>query len=75
MTAAKFLPPLLAAATLLLLGANALPSVNHKHRLRKERTRLVRELEAARKSEATLNARIHALRNDSFFLERMLVET
>jgi hypothetical protein len=73
--AARFLPPLLACATLVLLGANALPTVQRKHLLQRERARLLRELEQEEREAARLRAEVEALAHDPFYLERMLVET
>jgi hypothetical protein len=73
--AARFLPPLLAAATLLLLGANALPTVRRKHRIRLERTKVLHELEREERRAARLRAEVEALARDPFCVERLLVET
>jgi hypothetical protein len=73
--ATRFLPPLLAAATLLLLGANALPTVHRKHRLRHERTRVLRKLEREERRALRLRAEVEALATDPFCQERLLVET
>jgi hypothetical protein len=73
--ATRFLPPLLAAATLLLLGANALPTVHRKHRLRRERTRVHRKLEREERRALRLRAEVEALAMDPFCQERLLVET
>lgn len=75
MKAARFLPPLLAAATLLLLGANALPTVHRKHRLRRERAKVLLELEREERRAACLRAEVEALVQDPFCVERLLVET
>ena len=75
MKAARFLPPLLAAATLLLLGANALPTVRRKHRVRRERARVFQELKREEQWAARLRAEVEALATDPFCRERMLVET
>lgn len=75
MKAARFLPPLLAGATLILLGANALPTAKRKHRLQEEQTRLVRELRSEDRRMNALVLEIEALRGDPFYLERMLIET
>ena len=75
MKASRVLPPLLAAMTLLLLGANALPSVQRKHLLREERRRLEREVRREEREGARIGAEIDALAHDPFYLERMLVET
>jgi hypothetical protein len=73
--AARFLPPLLAAATLLLLGANALPTVHRKHRIRRERTRVLQHLQREERRAAHLRAEVEALAKDAFCVERLLVET
>jgi type VI protein secretion system component VasF len=73
--AARFLPPLLAAATLLLLGANALPTVRRKHRIRAERARVLKELHREQGRAARLRAEVEALAQDAFCVERMLLET
>ena len=75
MKAARFLPPLLAAATLLLLGSNALPTVRRKHRVRRERSRVTLELQRAEQRAARLRAEVEALAKDPFCQERLLVET
>jgi hypothetical protein len=61
--------------TLLLLGANALPSVQRKHLLRAERQRLEREVRREEREGARITAETDALAHDPFYLERMLVET
>jgi hypothetical protein len=73
--AARVLPPLLAAATLLLLGANALPTVQRKHLLRQERHRLERELHQEEAIARRRAAEVEALGRDPFYVERVLVET
>jgi len=73
--ATRFLPPLLAAATLLLLGANALPTVHRKHRLRRERAKVLLELQREERRAARLRAEVEALARDPFCQERLLVET
>jgi len=73
--AARLTAPLLAAATLILIGANALPTVCRKHCLLRERARLERELETERARGARLEAEVDALRNDPFYVERLFVET
>ena len=75
MKATRFLPPLLAAATLLLLGANALPTVHRKHRLRRERARVLFQLEREERRATRLRAEVEALAMDPFCQERLLVET
>ncbi len=68
-------PPLLAGATLILLGANALPTVHRKHTLQRERIRLEREIEVGVTHNRKLVLQIRALRDDPFYVERKLVET
>ena len=75
MKAARFLPPLLAGVTLVLLGANALPTILRKHRLQREEQRLVRELRREDAAAARLRLEVEALATDPFYLERVLVET
>jgi len=71
----RILPPLLAGATLILLASNALPTVLRKHRLQRERHRLVKELRLEQERSARLRAEIEALRGDPFYLERVALET
>jgi hypothetical protein len=73
--AARFLPPLLAGATLILIGANALPTAHRKHRLQEERIRLVHELRQEENRTRTIAAEIEALQSDPFYIERVLIET
>jgi hypothetical protein len=61
--------------TLLLLGANAVPSVQRKHLLREERRRLERAVRAEEREGRRILAEVDALQHDPFYLERMLVET
>jgi hypothetical protein len=61
--------------TLLLVGANALPTVERKQVLREERRRLERELRDAETEGDRLAAEVDALGNDPFYVERMVVET
>jgi len=75
LSTARCLPPILAAATLLLLGANALPSVQRKHLLQEERRRLERELSEEERVARRLTVEVEALRHDPFYLERVFVET
>jgi len=75
MKAARFLPPLLAGATLLLLCANALPSTHRRQVLRRERERLLRQLEEEETVGRRLRAEVEALRADPFYIERTLLET
>ncbi len=75
MKASRVLPPLLAAMTLLLLGANAVPSAQRKHLLREERRRLEHAVRREEREGARIAAEVDALVHDPFYLERMLVET
>ncbi len=75
MKASRFLPPLLAGMTLLLLGANAVPSMQRKQLLREERRRLERELKVEEREGARVLAEVDALVHDPFYVERVLVET
>jgi cell division protein FtsB len=71
---ARFLPPVLAAATLLLLGANAIPAAQRKHALQRERLRLDAQLREAEAENLRLRAELAALREDPFVLERYACE-
>ena len=75
MRTSRFLAPGLAAATLLLLGANALPTIHRRHRLERERAVLREELRIERRRHETLRTTVHALRHDRFYLQRVLAET
>jgi hypothetical protein len=61
--------------TLLLVGANALPTVQRKQVLREERRRLERELRVEERAGDRLAAEVDALATDPFYVERMVVET
>jgi len=61
--------------TLLLVGANAFPTVQRKLLLREERHRLEREVRQEERRGARLAAEVDALVNDPFYLERLVVET
>jgi hypothetical protein len=61
--------------TLLLVGANALPTVERKQVLREERRRLEREVREEEARGARLAAEVEALATDPFYVERMVVET
>jgi len=61
--------------TLLLIGANAFPTVQRKLLLREERHRLERELREEERDGGRLAAEVDALVNDPFYLERMVLET
>ena len=74
MRVSRFLPPAFAAATLLLLGANALPTTLRKHRLREESHRLQRRIQEERLRTEKLEAVIRALNEDPFVLERATLE-
>jgi hypothetical protein len=71
----RLLPYLLAGMTLLLVGANALPTVQRKRVLRDERRRLERVLADEEREGERLAAEVDALGNDPFYVERMVVET
>lgn len=71
----RWLPPFFAAATLLLLGANAIPASAKKHRLLRERSRLESEVRKERERAAALEAERRALEEDPFVLRRLVVET
>jgi hypothetical protein len=74
-TGSRLLAPFLAGATLILLGANALPTSVRKKRLLVEATRLRMELRVEQERCARVAAEIDALRNDPWYRERLLVET
>ena len=71
----RWTAPLLAAATLLLVGANALPSIERKRVLGGEIERLEVELGKEEARRDRLRAEIEALRGDPFYLERVYLET
>jgi hypothetical protein len=73
--AARFTAPLLVAGTLILLGANAIPSSERKRILRDEVHRLERELAREEARAKRLAAEVQALHTDDFYLERLCVET
>ena len=75
MRAPYLLPAVLAGATLILLGANALPTTIRRKRLEKEFRRLSGKLEREHDRGAWLRLEIDALRHDPFYLERTLIET
>ena len=75
MKATRFLPPLLAGATLILLGSNAIPTALRKHRLHAERTRLLNEFRHEQARAVRLKEEIRALEHDPFYVERLLVES
>ena len=75
MKAARLLPPLLAGATVILLGANAFPTVQRRHRLMQEKNRLVHELREERARGRILREHVDAIENDRFYLQRMFAET
>ena len=75
MRAQNLLPAVLAGATLILLGANAIPTTVRKKRLEKELHRMSRKLEREHERGAQLKAEIDALEHDAFYLERTLIET
>jgi hypothetical protein len=71
----RLLPYLLAGMTLLLVGANALPTMERKQVLKEERRRLEGELRAAEREGERLEGEVLALGNDPFYVERMVVRT
>jgi len=73
--AARLRPPVLAGATLSLIGANALPTAQRKHRLQRRQRMLVQEVRRLDRREDRLRREIHALEHDPFYLERLVVET
>ena len=75
MKAARAVPPLLAGATLILLCSNALPTVHRRHRLLEERNRVQQELREGDLENVRLMREIRALRDDPFYVERLLVRT
>ncbi len=75
MKAARLTTPLLAGATVILLLANAFPTVLRKHRLQEERNRLIRELNLELERGRGLREHAEALSNDRFYLQRVLAET
>jgi len=74
-SSARFVPPVLIAATLILLGANALPTVRRKHLLQQRRQVLLERIREHAKTTARLRLEIDALQNDPFYMQRILVET
>ena len=75
MRTSRLLPPFLAGATLVLLGANALPTSLRKKRLIEKTAVLRQELRHEEERRERLEAEIAALRNDPFYIERVFVET
>jgi hypothetical protein len=73
--ASRFLTPLLAGATIILVTANAMPTIGRKHRLEQERRRLMQEYDAERTRASGLMQRVHAVQHDPFYLERRMAET
>lgn len=61
--------------TLLLLGANAVPSAQRKQVLREERRRLEIEVGRGEREGARIAAEVEALLRDPFYVERLVVET
>jgi len=72
---ARFVPPVLIAATLILLGANALPTIHRKHLLQRRRRILEQRIRRHARRTARLRLEIDALEHDPFFMQRTLVET
>ncbi|HEX5139131.1 MAG TPA: hypothetical protein VFY93_19335 [Planctomycetota bacterium] len=75
MKVTRILPFLLAGMTLVLVGANALPTVQRKRLLREERRRLEREVSEEERAGLRLAAELEALGSDPFYIERLVVET
>lgn len=75
MRVSRLLPYVLAGMTVLLVGANALPTVQRKQVLREERRRIERELREEERAGDRLAAEVEALATDPFYVERMVVET
>ena len=75
MTGSRLLAPFLAGATLILLGANALPTSLRKKRLLEESGRLRMELRLEQERVERLAAEVRALRDDPWYRERLSVET
>ncbi len=75
MKVTRLTTPLLAGATVILLAANAFPTVRRKHRLQEERNRLVLELRHEQERGKMLRERAEAIAGDRFYLQRMLAET
>lgn len=75
MRGSRLLAPFLAGATLILLGANALPTCMRKKRLLDEAARLRHELRIELERAARLDAEVLALRTDPWYRERVFVET
>jgi len=71
---APLLPYLLAGATLLVLGANAVPTTSRKALLLRERARLRARLLEEERRRARLEADLEALAHDPFVLERAAAE-
>ena len=74
MKAGRYLPHLLAGATLLLLVCNVLPASRLKHRLQAERNQKLRDLREESGRAQRLAEEVAGLRDDPFVLERALVE-
>ena len=75
MKAAHLIPHILAGATLILLAANAVPTVQRKQRLLEQKRGLVLKLRQERERGRRLEAEIRALRNDPFCVQKELAET
>ncbi len=71
----RFVIPLLAGATVVLLAANAFPTITRKHRLQRERNRLIRDLSGEQKRGRELSQKLDAIKHDRFYLQRVLAET
>lgn len=75
MRSLRILPPLFAAAALVLLAANAMPTTLRKRILLEERARLQTRLEEERSRAGLLESEIRAIRDDPFVLQRWACET
>jgi len=73
--ASRLATPLLVGATLILLGANALPTALRKHRLIDEKRRVTLELHEQVERGERLAAQREAMRGDAFYIQRVTVET
>jgi hypothetical protein len=71
----QLVPHILAGATLILLAANAVPTVQRKHRLLEQKRELLRKLEREQERGRRLEAEIRALQYDPFCVQKELAET
>ncbi|MGQ0613429.1 MAG: hypothetical protein ACT4PV_06815 [Planctomycetaceae bacterium] len=74
MRVSSLLPYLLAGATLLLLGANALPTTQRRLLLLRERASLRERLRDEERLRIRLEAELDALARDPFVLQRAACE-